>query len=376
MRNWQGKRVTNRFLSSMFYFRLMRTIDWDDDKGCITIIDQTALPSKLVVLNIYHINALLDAIKRLRVRGAPALGAAGGFGVALLARTIKADNSNDFTKKLRAGADALKNARPTAVNLSWGAGRVLEKALAGNSRAEVETLALEEAKAIADEDVAQCKAIGEQGAALLKDGDTVLTLCNAGRLACVDWGTALGVIRSAVAEGKKINVIACETRPLNQGSRITCRELMEDNIPVTLIADNMAGHMMRAGKIDKVIVGADRIVRDAVFNKIGTYSLSVLAKAHGIPFYVAAPLSTFDLEKKEKDVVVEERGGDELRYWNGAPIAPEGVPVYNPAFDATPLENVTAIVTEQGILRPPYAFGRMGKKFKPRTYVLDKTKGV
>jgi methylthioribose-1-phosphate isomerase len=354
----------------------MRTIDWDDGKGCITIIDQTALPSRLVLLDIRDIDALHEAILKLRVRGAPALGVAGGFGVALLARTIKADGFSDYLKRLAERAETLKNVRPTAVNLSWGVGRALGKALSGHDRQEVEALALAEAKAMADEDVAQCKAIGEHGASLLNDGDTVLTLCNAGRLACVDWGTALGVIRSAVAQGKKIKVIACETRPLNQGSRITCRELMEDRIPVTLIADSMAGHMMRLGRIDKVIVGADRIVEDAVFNKIGTYSLSVLAKAHHIPFYVAAPLSTFDLARKEKDVVIEERGADELRYWNGAPIAPEGVPVYNPAFDATPINNVTAIITEQGVLRPPYAFGVPGKKFKPRTYVLDKTKGV
>lgn len=350
---------------------VMRTIDWSDDKGCITIIDQTALPSRLVLLDICDVGSLSEAILKLRVRGAPALGVAGGFGVALLASTIKADDFGDYLKKLAVEAETLKNVRPTAVNLSWGVDRALGRALSGHDRQEVEALALAEAKAMADEDVAQCKAIGEHGASLLNDGDTVLTLCNAGRLACVDWGTALGVIRSAVAQGKKIKVIACETRPLNQGSRITCQELMEDRIPVTLIADSMAGHMMRLGRIDKVIVGADRIVEDAVFNKIGTYSLSVLAKAHGIPFYVAAPLSTFDLTRKEKDVVVEERSGDELRYWNGTPIAPGGVPVYNPAFDATPLENVTAIITEQGILKPD-----RGKKFKPRTYVLDKTKGV
>jgi methylthioribose-1-phosphate isomerase len=344
----------------------MRTIDWDDGKGCITIIDQTALPSKLVVVNIFHINALVDAILRLKVRGAPALGVAGGFGVALLARTIKARGFGDYVEKLTEGADRLKKVRPTAVNLSWGVDRALGKAIAGKDRNEVEMLALGEAKAMADEDVAQCRAIGEHGASLLKDGDTVLTLCNAGRLACVDWGTALGVIRSAVAQGKKINVIACETRPLNQGSRITCQELMDDNIPVTLITDSMAGHVMRLGRVDKVIVGADRIVKDAVFNKIGTYSLSVLAKSHGIPFYVAAPLSTFDLTRKEKDVEIEQRDADELRYWNGVPIAPEGVPVYNPAFDATPLENVAAIITEHGVLRPPYKFDKPGKKFKPR----------
>ncbi len=354
---------------------MMRTIDWNDEKGCITIIDQTALPSRLAVMDIYDVDILCEAILRLRVRGAPALGAAGGFGVALLARALKAQSFNDYILGLREGADRLMRVRPTAVNLSWGAERVLGRALTGRDRDEVEALALQEAKALADEDVAQCKAIGEHGASLLKDGDTVLTHCNAGRLACVDWGTALGVIRTAVAKGKRINVISCETRPLNQGSRITCWELMEDGIPVTLIADSMAGHVMRAGKVNRVIVGADRIVQDAVFNKIGTYSLSVLAKAHGIPFYVAAPLSTFDLSRRGGDVVIEERGPDELRYWNGSQIAPEDVPVYNPAFDATPMENVTAIITEEGILRPPLA-PQIGKKFKPTSRILDKPKGV
>jgi len=278
----------------------MRTIDWNDENGCITIIDQTALPSKLVLLDIYHIKSLHDAILKLRVRGAPALGAAGGFGVALLARSIMANGFKNYVKKLTEGAESLKKVRPTAVNLSWGVDRVLLKALTGKDRAEVETLSLQEAKALADEDVAQCRAIGEHGAKLLESGDTVMTHCNAGRLACVDWGTALGVIRSAVEQGKDIKVISCETRPLNQGSRITCFELMEDRIPVTLITDSMAGRTMRSGKVDKVIVGADRIVEDAVFNKIGTYTHSVLAKAHRIPFYVAAPLSTFDFTRLER----------------------------------------------------------------------------
>ncbi|MCD1293698.1 S-methyl-5-thioribose-1-phosphate isomerase [Methanocella sp. CWC-04] len=341
----------------------MRTIYWDDKKGCVTLVDQTALPVKLLLLDIHEVRDLEDAILKLKVRGAPALGAAGGFGVALLAYTIKSRDIKEYIEKLMSGADELKGTRPTAVNLSWGVERTMRKALTGKDISEIQSLALEEAKAIADDDVARCKAIGEHGSKLLEDGDTVMTHCNAGRMACVDWGTALGVIRSAVAEGKKIKVISCETRPLNQGCRITTWELMEDGIPVTLITDSMSGHVMRKGMVDKVIVGADRIVEDAVFNKIGTYTHSVVAKAHGIPFYVAAPFSTFDFTKKEKDVVIEERSGDELRYWGGMQIAPKDVQVYNPAFDATPMENVTAIITELGILKPPMDFSEIKKKF-------------
>lgn len=342
----------------------MRTIDWNAERNCITIVDQTALPSRLVLLDVHDAGALREAILRLRVRGAPALGAAGGFGVALLARTVHAA---DYRGRLMEEAEILKRVRPTAVNLSWGVDRVLAKALAGKDRAEAEALALEEAKALADEDVAQCRAIGEHGARLLDSGDTVLTHCNAGRLACVDWGTALGVVRSAIAMGKDIRVISCETRPLNQGSRITCFELMEDGIPVTLIADGMAGHVMRRGMVDKVIVGADRIVEDAVFNKIGTYAHSVLARAHGIPFYVAAPLSTFDFTRTEFDVVIEERDPGELRQWNGVPVAPPGVPVFNPAFDATPMGNVTAVITEHGAFAPPLPLEALKEKFNTRT---------
>ena len=342
----------------------MRTIDWDDDKGCITIIDQTALPGRLVLKDLRDLEALQEAILSLRVRGAPALGAAGGFGVALLARTIPPMMLPDYVIELKAGAERLKRTRPTAVNLSWGVERALDKALAGRDIEEITRLALAEAKAIADDDVARCKAIGGHGAGLLRDGATVLTHCNAGRLACVDWGTALGVVRSAIAEGKRIKVIAGETRPLNQGSRITAWELMEDGIPVTLIADDMAGYVLRKGMVDAVIVGADRIVADAVFNKIGTYALSVLAKAHGVPFYVAAPLSTFDFDRRERDVVIEQRSPDELRQCGGRYVAPSSVNALTPAFDATPMENVTAIITEAGVLAPPLDFGALRQKFK------------
>jgi methylthioribose-1-phosphate isomerase len=218
---------------------------------------------------------------------------------------------------------------------------------------EIREAALREAERIAEEDIAINKALGKKGALLLDDGDRVLTHCNAGRLACVGWGTALGVVRSAVEAGKEIHVYACETRPLHQGSRLTAWELVQDGIDVTLICESASGSLMRQGRIDKAIVGADRITKDAVFNKIGTYNHAVLAKAHKVPFYVAAPLSTFDLEHSEADITIEERGAEELCSMGGVQLAPRGVDVYNPAFDATPLDLVTAIITEKGIFRPP-----------------------
>jgi methylthioribose-1-phosphate isomerase len=333
----------------------MRTINWNNEHNTIQMVDQTLLPQEYRVIECSTLEALCEAIKSLRVRGAPAIGAAGAYGIALAAHQSKAETAQELLKELEDAATQIKNTRPTAVNLAWAVERVMN-AIKQNAvtKADVIAVATEEAQRIADEDVEVNKKIGENGAKLLQDGDTVMTHCNAGRLACVDWGTALGVIRSAVASGKEIKVIACETRPLNQGSRITTWELMQDNIPVTLITDSMAGHLMRQGKIDKVIVGADRITQDAVFNKIGTYTHSVLAKEHGIPFYVAAPTSTVDTKHLEERVIIEERDPDEVRFIRGVQIAPADVPVHNPAFDATPMENVTAIITEKGVFYPPF----------------------
>ena len=334
----------------------MRTIWWDGDKQAVGMIDQTLLPGRLEDIEVRSVEQLCEAILSLRVRGAPALGAAGAYGVALAAARSEANSPADLLDDVKKAAGVIRAARPTAVNLSWGVDRVLKAIdeIEGSATAdEIRAAALAAAEEIAGEDVATNKALGEVGASLPEDGDVVLTHCNAGRLACVGWGTALGVIRSAVAQGKKISVYACETRPLHQGSRLTAWELSEDNIPVTLICDSMAGMIMRQGKIDKVVVGADRITRDAVFNKIGTYTHAVLAKAHGIPFYVAAPISTFDLARSEKDVEIEERDPDEIRRLGNKQLAPLGVPIYNPAFDATPLDLVTAIITERGIFRPP-----------------------
>ncbi len=327
-----------------------RTIWWDDG---LWMIDQTKLPTELKPIKIETMPALIEAIKSLRVRGAPALGAAGAYGIALAARISRADNFPDLKGDLELAAKVIKASRPTAVNLSWGVDRALRAASSEETAEEMRATALKEAEAIAEEDIAINRAIGRNGAKLLQDGDRVLTHCNAGRLACVGWGTALGVIRSAVQEGKEIHVYACETRPLNQGSRLTAWELSQDGIPVTLICDSMSGSLMRKGMIDKAIVGADRITRDAVFNKIGTYSHAVLAKAHDVPFYVAAPLSTFDLKHVEADITVEERGPEEICLLGSTKLAPAGIDVYNPAFDATPLDLVSGIITEKGVFRPP-----------------------
>ncbi len=332
----------------------MRTIDWNEENETIIMVDQTLLPIDYRMIACDNIGSLCEAIQSLRVRGAPALGAAGGFGIALAASHSSVDSMETLLDELKIAGDTIKSTRPTAVNLAWGVDRVLDAARDAYDTDGIRRIVLQEAKAIADEDVELNKRIGAHGAALLNDGDTVLTHCNAGRMACVDWGTALGVIRSAIEMGKAINVIACETRPLNQGGRITAWELMQDKIPVTLITDSMSGHVMRQGLVDSVIVGADRITQDAVFNKIGTYTHSVMAKEHGVPFCVAAPVSTFDFERMEDEVEIELREGDELRFMAGKQIAPLDVQVYNPAFDATPMENVSAIITENGVFTPPF----------------------
>jgi methylthioribose-1-phosphate isomerase len=317
------------------------------------LIDQTKLPAELITIKVKTVQQLREAIVSLKVRGAPLLGAAGAYGCALAAFGSTFDDPEMLLEELDLAGDSLRSARPTAVNLSWGVRRALSAAKGHNSVHAIREAVLEEAKRIAEEDVAINRTIGRLGSRLIESGDRILTHCNAGRLACVDYGTALGVIRSAVEEGKKVSVYACETRPLFQGSRLTSWELSEDGIPVTLICDSASGLLMRRGMVDKVIVGADRITRDAVFNKVGTYTHAVLARAHKIPFYVAAPISTFDLEHVEREVKIEERDPDEVRRAGDLTISPPFVRAYNPAFDATPMELVTAIITEEGIFRPP-----------------------
>lgn len=339
------------------------TIAWDAETKSIIYIDQTLLPSRYEQMRCTTVEDLARAIRRLEVRGAPALGIAGAMGVALAAvRSTETDLSR-FLSEVRRAADLLRNTRPTAVNLAWGIDRVARKVAMAASIEEAKAIAVAEANAVAEEDELTCRRLGAFGEELFPAECTVLTHCNAGALACRCWGTALGVIRSAVAAGKNVRVIACETRPLNQGSRLTCWELARDKVDVTLIPDSSAAYLMRKGEIDLVIVGADRITRDAVFNKIGTYMHAVSAHHHSIPFYVAAPISTFDLARTEKDIVVEERDRAELMYCGDRQLAPDNVNVLNYAFDATPLDLVDAIITEIGVLRPPYAesFRLVGK---------------
>jgi methylthioribose-1-phosphate isomerase len=326
-----------------------RTIEWHN--GIVTTIDQTQLPNRTVFFEIRNCKEMADAIKTMKIRGAPLLGVAAAFALALTANNSRAKNKEGLLSELEKASDTIRATRPTAVNLFWAIDRILSKAkgFSGNVK-ETVAFVVAEAQRIADEDAAANLSIGKHGATLICDGDTVLTHCNAGALATVEYGTALGVLRAAWEQQKKIKVVATETRPLLQGARLTVYELQREGIPVTLITDNMVGCVMYKHLVNKVVVGADRIVQDAVINKIGTYSVALLAKQHGIPFYVAAPQSTFDFTRKSADVVIEERNPDEVTHVGMQRIAPEGVKVLNPAFDITPFEYVTAIICESGIL--------------------------
>ncbi|MFA6549473.1 MAG: S-methyl-5-thioribose-1-phosphate isomerase [Candidatus Margulisiibacteriota bacterium] len=316
----------------------MRTIEWHNGK--VKMIDQTLLPRKLKLIYISTATEMVNAIKTMKVRGAPAIGAAAAFGCVL--------GSND----LPATARKLIASRPTAVNLQWAVKRMVAAAGAGKNL-------LQEALQIAEEDVETNKRLGLHGARLIKDGMGVLTVCNAGALATVDYGTALGVIRAAFDLGKKFHVFSAETRPRLQGAKLTAWELKRMKVPFTLITDNMIGHFMQKGKINLCVVGADRIARNGdTANKIGTYGAAVLARAHGIPFYIAAPFSTIDLKTKSgKDIVIEERDAAEVTNIGRERITPEGIKVANPAFDVTPAKYITGIITERGILKPG-AFNR------------------
>ena len=337
---------------------MQRTVDYTNGK--VTMIDQTRIPAELVTIELSTPHEVADAIARMKVRGAPAIGVAAALGVALAARNSAAGDENRFLAEIEEAAHILRNTRPTAVNLFWGIDRMLCAAKAalkdGLAIAEVKRILDDCAASMVAEDEAVCRAIGAHGAELMPDEGHVVTHCNAGALACVSYGTALGVIRAAVEAGKRIHVYADETRPRLQGMKLTCFELVRDDIPVTLISDNMAGSLMRKGHIDCAIVGADRIASNGdVANKIGTYPLAVLAHHHGIPFYVAAPTSTIDLALRSgDDIPIEERSHEEVTHIDGHRVAPIGVDVINPGFDVTPAALVTAIVTEKGIAHPPY----------------------
>jgi methylthioribose-1-phosphate isomerase len=327
----------------------MRTIEWK--KGVVTTIDQTKLPHKVILLNFRKCKDVASAINTMKIRGAPLIGAAAAYGLALAAYNSKTKNAKVLIKELEASAELLRKTRPTGVNLFWAVNRILEKAH-GTSKTvkELVEIVINEAQKIADEDVQMNKKIGEYGSQIINNGDKILTHCNAGGLATVDYGTALGVIRGAWERGKKISVLATETRPKLQGARLTAYELKREKIPFTLITDNMVGYVMSKGLVSKVVVGADRIVRDAVVNKIGTYSIAVLAHEHAIPFYAAAPSSTFDLAHTSQDVVIEQRNPKEVTRFGPINIAPKGVKVLNPAFDITPMKYVNAVICEKGVL--------------------------
>lgn len=326
---------------------MVETIQWTDDG--VVMIDQTRLPRQQVYVVCKSYTEVADAIKTMVIRGAPAIGVAAAMGVAL-----GVIENADFDTV----CDTLAKTRPTAVNLFWAIDRMkrLYTSLSGSPREEVIARMVHEAQLVRLEDIAICQAIGRNGAELVPDRKTVLTHCNAGALATAGYGTALGVIRAAVSAGKNVDVFADETRPFLQGARLTAWELQQDGIETTLITDNMAGHFLRSGRIGCVVVGADRIAANGdVANKIGTYSVAVLAKENGVPFYVAAPISTLDLTLESGDQIpIEQRAASEVTEVFGVPVAPENIAVQNPAFDVTPAKYVTAIITERGVAKAPY----------------------
>lgn len=334
---------------------MIRPVYWKNNS--VVLIDQNALPQveRTVVCTDYR--QIIAAIRNMTVRGAPAIGVAAAMGAALGALTLANAPKERLRKKFSVICNAIAAARPTARNLFWALERMercLDEALACGHKNPVQIL-IAEAKRICAEDIEINKQMGRHGSALLRDGDNVLTHCNAGALATAGFGTALGVIRAARDEGKRLHVFVDETRPILQGARLTTWELKKEKIPATLICDSMAGFLMQQGKIDKIIVGADRIAQNGdTANKIGTYSLAVLAAAHGVPFYVAAPLSTFDFSLQTgADIPIEERNGDEVAGFRGIAVAPRGSRIYNPAFDVTPAALISAIITEKGVIQKP-----------------------
>jgi methylthioribose-1-phosphate isomerase len=335
---------------------MVTAVEWLD--GRLRILDQSKLPEEQIFVNLDNYRDVIGAIKEMRVRGAPAIGVAAAYGIALGASGISTANKDDFLAQLNQVAQAFAASRPTAVNLFRAINR-MKKAAQGDDVAETKKALIDEAKRIHGEEVTATRELSRLGAELLNDGFTVLTHCNTGPLATAGYGTALGVIKAAKGQGKRVSVFVTETRPLLQGARLTTWELMEEGVPVTLITDSMAGYFMRRGEIDCVIVGADRIAANGyTANKIGTYTLAVLANAHGVPFYVAAPTTTIDFSLTGGyQIPIEERNPDEVTHVRGVPIAPKGVRAANPAFDVTPSAYIAAIITDKGIIRAPYTEG-------------------
>jgi len=335
---------------------MIHTLEWTDHGVCF--IDQTKLPTEETYVTCTTHQQVADVIRNMVVRGAPAIGVAAAMGIALGVKNSKADDGAELKKEFDQICETIRQTRPTAVNLFWAIRRMQEKfeALSGRPIPQIKHTLIQEAQRMHAEDVAANQAMGRHGATLMPASGGVLTHCNAGALATAGYGTALGVIRAAVEQGKKIHVYAGETRPFLQGSRLTAWELMKDGIPTTVISDNMAGAIMKQGKIGAVVVGADRIAANGdVANKIGTYTVAVLAKEHGIPFYVAAPISTVDLETPDGSrIPIEQRNAREVTHIAGKQMVPDGVEIENPAFDVTPAKYVAAIITERGVARAPY----------------------
>ena len=335
---------------------MIQTLEWTPSG--VVFIDQTKLPTEEVYVTCTTHQQVADVIRNMVVRGAPAIGVAAGMGIALGVKNSKAENTADLKKDFDVICEAIRQTRPTAVNLFWAIRRMQERfeSLRNRSVAQIQQSLIEESQRMHAEDIAANQAMGRHGATLMPASGGVLTHCNAGALATAGYGTALGVIRAAIEAGKKIHVYADETRPFLQGSRLTAWELMKDGIPTTVISDNMAGVMMQQGKIGAIVVGADRIAANGdVANKVGTYTVAILAKEHGIPFYVAAPISTVDLDTPDgSKIPIEQRNVREVTHIAGKQMTPDGVEVENPAFDVTPAKYVTAIITERGIARAPY----------------------
>ena len=331
----------------------LKTVEWKDNS--VIMIDQTKLPNSLEYVTYTDYNQVANAIRTLVVRGAPAIGVSGAFGLALAALQSNAKEKDQLIQDLKTAKKILFETRPTAVNLSWGLDKIMKSAEQCKTASEIRDNVIAKAKEMAEDDVNINKKMGKNGAELFQNNDTIMTHCNAGALATVGYGTALGVIRATNESGKNIKVIATETRPIQQGSRLTAFELKHDGIDVSLIPDTAVGYTMANGLVNGVIVGADRILRTGhVFNKIGTYQVATMAKQHNIPFYVAAPLSTFDLKSNPENVVIEQRKASEVTGIGDKKTAPDGIDVINPAFDITPPELISGIITENGIAKPPY----------------------